>query len=515
MFQVDVIDQVEFLVIDNNPSGQHSAPLRQLCANIPNAQYYPFSGYAGTAVKDLIFRIATAELVLCLDSHVLVDRGAAAAVIKWFDDDSHHADLLQGPLLTEDHQSAIVEMLPEWRTGMWGIWAGARSVDDLRLPSAVEMQGLGLFACRRLAWPGLNPRLRGSSATEGYLHEKFRRNGGQVVCHKDLGWLHRFDRPAGIRYPNRWLDRIRNYYISWNELGWNERTISEHFDQCLSEIEGGSQEVEKARNQAAHPMAVLDTIFCLSADLSGCDHSADMEWLIEHCSPIGGLPPLAIALEQAARRNLHTVMICDGREPLLSEVHVKRIDRQLNSDPIIAVVAVSENGNSGNRSHTESPGTVAEEFHKADLHRIRDHKVTLVVRQTGFRNLIGLLRQDLASQSSSVSLPNSLSCRSPGDDLPLAARHPAIENPDGTFTFDGGPNGPACTMNSTAAAVLQLCDGRNTVFDISNGLARSFEIASKNLDSDVAYAIEELRRAGLLEPCVHARCHLSEWQAAS
>ena len=39
------------------------------------------------------------------------------------------------------------------------------------------MQGLGLFACRGEAWPGINPRFRGFGGEEGYLHEKVRQNG--------------------------------------------------------------------------------------------------------------------------------------------------------------------------------------------------------------------------------------------------------------------------------------------------------------------------------------------------
>ena len=87
---------------------------------------------------------------------------------------------------------------------MFGQWERDPRLDDPgREPFEIAMQGLGLFACRRSAWPGLNPRLRGFGGEEGYLHERFRRRGGRVLCHPRLGWAHRFARPIGIPYPNR------------------------------------------------------------------------------------------------------------------------------------------------------------------------------------------------------------------------------------------------------------------------------------------------------------------------
>jgi len=66
-----------------------------------------------------------------------------------------------------------------------------------------------MFACRRDAWPGLNPQMRGQGGEEGYVHEKVRRGGGRAVCHPGVQWLHRFARPGGILYPTRWRDRAQ------------------------------------------------------------------------------------------------------------------------------------------------------------------------------------------------------------------------------------------------------------------------------------------------------------------
>jgi hypothetical protein len=95
------------------------------------------------------------------------------------------------------------------------------------------MQGLGLFGCRRAAWPGLNPAFRGFGGEEGYLHAKFRRNGGRTLCLPFLRWMHRFARPLGTRYPNRWDDRIRNYLIGFRELNLPTADLEQHYREFL------------------------------------------------------------------------------------------------------------------------------------------------------------------------------------------------------------------------------------------------------------------------------------------
>jgi len=79
-------------------------------------------------------------------------------------------------------------------------------VDADNIPFEITMQGLGLFACRRTAWQA-SIRVRGFGGEEGYIHEKIRRRGGRVLCLPFLRWMHRFERPMGTPYSNRWEDR--------------------------------------------------------------------------------------------------------------------------------------------------------------------------------------------------------------------------------------------------------------------------------------------------------------------
>src|SRR5580658_583900 len=159
MYQPEVLADVSFLVIDNHPEGDAGPPLRALEAWLPNYRYVPFDGYRGTAVRDLIFREAEADVVCCVDSHVLLQPGALAAVLDYFDRHPTSRDLLQGPLLSEDlTQKVGTHFEPVWGHGMYGRWATDPQIEDATEPFDIPMQGLGFFACRRQAWPGFNPR---------------------------------------------------------------------------------------------------------------------------------------------------------------------------------------------------------------------------------------------------------------------------------------------------------------------------------------------------------------------
>jgi hypothetical protein len=48
-----------------------------------------------------------------------------------------------------------------------------------------------------------------------------------------LRWVHRFERPFGTRYENRWEDRIRNYYLGWTELGLATGDMEQHFAELI------------------------------------------------------------------------------------------------------------------------------------------------------------------------------------------------------------------------------------------------------------------------------------------
>jgi Glycosyl transferase family 2 len=225
---------LEFVVIDNNPGGPCSQALSDLGKWVDGYRYIPRGDWSGTAVRNAVFEEASSPFVLCIDSHVFIVPGALAKLIAHFERDPDTADLLQGPMLYDDLQQTATHMQPRWRGGMYGTWENDPRGSDPEAPNFdIPMHGMGLFACRRAAWPGFNPNFRGFGGEEGYIHEKIRQRGGRTLCLPFLRWLHRFDRPLGLSYVNRWEDRVRNYAIGFNELGFDTAEMELHFAELL------------------------------------------------------------------------------------------------------------------------------------------------------------------------------------------------------------------------------------------------------------------------------------------
>jgi hypothetical protein len=230
LYHPEIAEDVDFLVVDNHPDGASAEVLKKLEAYIPNYRYVPFSAHSGTTVKGVVFEEAGGDHVLCMDSHVFVVPGALARLIRHFASDPGTKDLLQGPLIYDDLASVATHFQPRWNKGMYGDWATDERGKDSDGPAFdIPMQGMGLFACGRRVWPGFNPLFRGFGGEEGYIHEKFRRRGGRTLCLPFLRWMHRFQRPLGTPYENRWEDRIRNYVIGFRELGWPTAELETHF----------------------------------------------------------------------------------------------------------------------------------------------------------------------------------------------------------------------------------------------------------------------------------------------
>jgi hypothetical protein len=234
LYHREILDATEFLLIDNHPDGECAAALKALENNIPNFRYVPQNDRRGTSARDFVFEEAVGEFVLCMDSHVFVVPGALKRLVDYFDANKDTPDLVQGPLIYDDLTTFSTHFSPEWRGGMYGCWsADERGKEPDADPFDIPMQGMGLFACRKAAWPGFNPKFRGFGGEEGYIHEKFRQRGGRTLCLPFLRWMHRFNRPLGVPYPNTWEDRIRNYVIGFRELGLGTGQIEEHFATLL------------------------------------------------------------------------------------------------------------------------------------------------------------------------------------------------------------------------------------------------------------------------------------------
>lgn len=266
LYHPEILADIEILVVDNHPQGPCAASLKRLDSDIPGYRYVPESSRTGTAVRDLIFAEASGEFVLCMDCHVLIVPGALYRLVQYCRDNSQSRDLLQGPLVYNNLATISTHFQPVWRAGMYGVWGtDERGVDTDAEPFDIPMQGLGVFCCRKSVWPGFNPRFRGFGGEEGYLHEKFRQNGGRTLCLPFLRWLHRFDRPLGVPYKNIWEDRIFNYFVGFSELGVDVAPIKAHFVEHLGkDVAKGI--VERIQTEMSSPLFYFDGIFLLVAE---------------------------------------------------------------------------------------------------------------------------------------------------------------------------------------------------------------------------------------------------------
>ena len=239
-----VAHEVELVVVDSlgeaTADGTGCAATKKAVGDLGGRYVHAPHAKGTAAPRDLVFREATGDVVVCVDCHVLLEPGALARVAAFFADPAHARDMLQGPLLNDDRVTTSSHFHPQWRKRMFGTWAtDPRIAGDE--PFEIPMQGLGMFAMRREAWPGFNPAFRGFGGEEGYIHQKVRRAGGRCYCDPKCRWMHRFGRPGGVPYPNRVADRIFNYIVGRKELGEPFGDVIAHFTEM-----GDSQAVQEA-----------------------------------------------------------------------------------------------------------------------------------------------------------------------------------------------------------------------------------------------------------------------------
>jgi hypothetical protein len=231
----EILNDTEFIIIDNNPNSKHGEANRKLLEHIKEpVQYLPFVKYKSTTIKNKVFELADTPYVLCIDSHVFIEPGSIKKLIDFYDSGKDFGNLLQGPLVYDDLENISTHFDLKWSNYMWGQWGtDPRGLDKNAEPFEIPAQGMGLFSCRKDSWLGFNKEFRGFGGEEGYIHEKYRQRGKKTLCLPFLRWLHRFDRPNGISYPNDLKERYNNYLIGFKELGLDTKELDEHFKDVM------------------------------------------------------------------------------------------------------------------------------------------------------------------------------------------------------------------------------------------------------------------------------------------
>lgn len=274
----------EIIVIDNKPDGEQGKIVRDFCANAPGTRYVPFPSPVGPALaKQEVFNQAQFEHVICVDSHIMFFPTAIQAFADYYEKFPGSKNLLHGPMANDNFVSLATHFEDLWPiddveqtdpvTGektmvkkpseMWGRWGRDLNAFPLmkwetssdvverydrktrqmymvpryepEMPKAVvphfeiPAQGMGVFACRKDAFVGFNPRFIGFGGEEWYIHEKTRLAGHKAICVSGAMWSHRFAKPGGVKHPiTRW-HKYRNYELGLAELGIDPSRLREHF----------------------------------------------------------------------------------------------------------------------------------------------------------------------------------------------------------------------------------------------------------------------------------------------
>jgi glycosyltransferase involved in cell wall biosynthesis len=234
LYHAEVMACAEILVIDNDPDDDQGRQTKDFITSwVRNGRYVPFTDKIGAAAaKNRIFEEARAEIVLCMDAHVLLAPSSLPRLLRFFETDAHTEDLFQGPLLLDNLADVATHMEPVWRGEMFGIWGTDLSLvqgtPNFEQPE-IGMHGMGLFSSRRETWLGFHPEFTGFGGEEGYIHQKYRNAGRKTRLLPFLKWVHRFNRTHPIRFPCTRYHKIRNYLIGWDEVNLPLRDVIEHF----------------------------------------------------------------------------------------------------------------------------------------------------------------------------------------------------------------------------------------------------------------------------------------------
>ncbi len=253
LYHSEVMKDVEFVIINTNPESKQGLAVRNFCAAKwvkEPLHYYEDDNKKGAFTKEKVFEYAKTPYVLVIDSHVLLKAGCLDWLIKFYDSGKDEGNLLQGPLLYDHLVDGPCYFKPEWRGGMLGTWAiDERSEGEE--PFEIPGQGMGLFSCRKDAWVGFPIGNSEFGGEEIIINEKFKQAGKKTLCISQLKWVHRFTRPNGASYPNRWESRFKNYVRGYLELDKPIFEIIEHFktlDIPESSLRAWLEDVIKSTN---------------------------------------------------------------------------------------------------------------------------------------------------------------------------------------------------------------------------------------------------------------------------
>ena len=121
MYHKEVLDTIEFIVVDNNPTSASGQATKKFVESLPNCRYVQFNEYSSTSLRNKIFEISNTPYVLCIDCHILITPNSIKRLIEYFDT-KDQGDLLHGPLLWDDLKAVSTHFNDNWGAHMHGQW---------------------------------------------------------------------------------------------------------------------------------------------------------------------------------------------------------------------------------------------------------------------------------------------------------------------------------------------------------------------------------------------------------
>jgi len=236
MYHKEILNDIEFIIIDNNPTGDDSKRIQQFIASVSEPiQYIPFSEYKSVIVRNEIFKHANTPYVLSIDSHVLIEPHAIKQLINFYDSGKDYGNLLHGPIIYDDMIRIYSSLDLKWNNYIWGKWnREGKGLNPAGEPFEIQAMSVSLFSCRKDSWLGFHDKIRGWGGEEGHIHEMYRKYGRKVICLPFLRYLHRTIYENEPTYSKSLVDRFKNYIIGFIDLGLDTDPIFKEYITAIS-----------------------------------------------------------------------------------------------------------------------------------------------------------------------------------------------------------------------------------------------------------------------------------------
>jgi len=227
----EVLPVTEFLIIDNDPGGKESKILRDFAAyNAGTVRVVDCPTRGTFPPKAMVFDVARGDVVLLLDSHVVIKSGGLRKLLDFYSDNPTFDGLIHGPILTDGGTLMCTHQERSFGgpgIGQWGNYITGVNSSVANPPGEfgdrvvdVPMSGNWCWATLRKTWPreSLPKGLRGYGGDE-HLDGLFHKLGRRVVILESLtSWHDYFHRSRSQSN----YDKLRNDLLWLRATGEKE-----------------------------------------------------------------------------------------------------------------------------------------------------------------------------------------------------------------------------------------------------------------------------------------------------